>query len=317
MSLLEQKMPEGWMSKWHREWCTTERVMRFLQVCKNDIAVASDTLAQALLWRDEHKDILTGARVPRWQTDFRVLTRGHQGHPIIYGCFRYARRNHTVLTVQDFIEHMVAVLESASQSRRKGASRCDVVLDCEGFAIANHLEPTPVLALMRMVNAPYRDGLRFCIIVDAPGSFQMLWRMAAPLLGTKTKAKVHFVSRAEAKLLLNYTSGVRAALAVAKVMDLNRTPEGCPIVKLPSELIEEPGDGDGDGDGDEADAAAGCRPQCRPLVEPLPLRSEAQASYRKVDEDKTQPKPWHSWLCCRRRAEEVRFKHVHFEVPDS
>lgn len=49
-----------------------------------DSAVAS--LSTALCWRKKHRSVLTGARVPSWQGDMRVVARGESGHPVTHSC---------------------------------------------------------------------------------------------------------------------------------------------------------------------------------------------------------------------------------------
>merc|ERR1719461_1407946 len=102
---------------------------------------------------------------------------------------------------------MAAVLEAASRARRQGATNADTVMDCHDYVMRDNLNPAPMLALMKMVNQPYRDCLRTAIVVDAPRSFSMLWRAAAPLLSEKTRKKVRFFSREEAVKLIATTSG--------------------------------------------------------------------------------------------------------------
>ena len=36
----------------------------------------------------------------------------------------------------------------------------------------------------------FGDNLERCVIVNAPGSFRMLWKLVASILGTKTLSKV-------------------------------------------------------------------------------------------------------------------------------
>merc|ERR1719168_206261 len=114
---------------------------------------------------------------------------------------------------------------AADAAGRRGVTGADCVMDCHGYRMAENLNPAPMLALMRMANQPYRDGLRTAIIVDAPQSFQLLWRAAKPLLSEKTKQKIRFVSREEAVKLLVALSGPEAAEVVDGVMRLNRGTE--------------------------------------------------------------------------------------------
>jgi len=238
--LAEQLLPGGVMTPWQRRFCTARNISRYLAGRNGNPAAAADIFAQALRWRQEYQEVLSGEREPKWQTDLRVLARGEAGHPIIYGCFRF-NVPATQSTTQHIIEHMAAVMEAAANAaKRRGVVGADTVMDCHGYRVADNLNPAPMLALMRMANQPYRDGLRTAIIVDAPQSFQLLWRAAKPLLSEKTKQKIRFVSRQEAVQLLVTLSGSQAADEVNRVMRLNRdTPEGCHGCRFPSELCDD------------------------------------------------------------------------------
>lgn len=144
----------------------------------------------------------------------------------------------TASNLRHITDHMAAVLEAAGRERRRGATQCDNLMDCHGYRMADNLNPAPMLALMKMVNQPYRDCLRTAIVVDAPRSFSMLWRAAAPLLSEKTRKKVRFFSREEAVEFIRSTSGPKAAAAVERVMALNRTRDGCTGSSFPSEVEE-------------------------------------------------------------------------------
>lgn len=288
--LAEQLLPAGKMTSWQREWCTPENVGRYLGGRSGDPAAAAGILAQALAWRKDYKDVLSGAREPRWQTDFRVLARGVDGVPIIYGCFRH-NVPATAANLRDIKEHMAAVLEAASRQRRRSAAAADNIVDCHGFRMMDNLNPAPMLALMKMVNQPYRDGLRTAIVVDAPRSFQMLWRAAAPLLSEKTKNKIRFLPRAEAVQHIAAASGAKAAAVIDRVMALNRGAEGCTDGCKGSRFPSEVPDSDSEA---EHEASAGGA-----------LRRAISRQYSRAvggDVQRTQRTQRSSWLfCCQRR----------------
>merc|ERR1711933_98469 len=71
---------------------------------------------------------------------------------------------------------------------------------------------------------------------------QLLWRAAKPLLSEKTKQKIRFASREETFQLLVKLNGLQAAQVVDRVMQLNRSAEGCRGNKFPSELCDDDAD---------------------------------------------------------------------------
>merc|ERR1712203_773842 len=148
----------------------------------------------------------------------------------------------TSANLRHIVEHMAVVVETANKERRHGALNADTIMDCHGYRIADNLNPAPMLAMMKMANQPFRDCLQTALVVDAPRSFYMLWRAAAPLLSEKTKSKVRFVSREEAVAHIRASSGSKAADAVDRAMALNRTREGFRGSKFPSEVEESDGE---------------------------------------------------------------------------
>mmetsp|Transcript_140426 Transcript_140426/g.448814 ORF Transcript_140426/g.448814 Transcript_140426/m.448814 type:complete len:367 (+) Transcript_140426:74-1174(+) len=236
--LAEALLPGGQMTHEQCEWCTVHNVRRYFQGRGGNPAAAAAILAQALSWRQEYRAVLSGEREPVWQTDLRVLARGDDGAPKIYGCFRH-NVPATAANTQHIFDHMAAVLETASRSHRHGATNADNIMDCHGFRMADNLNPAPMFQLMKMANQPYRDGLRTAILVDAPSSFYMLWRAAQPFLSEKTKSKIRFVSHDEAVALIASTSGAKAAAMVQRIMAENRSAEGCTSHRLPSEVRDD------------------------------------------------------------------------------
>ena len=70
-------------------WCTPEVLQRFFRGRKGDVRAAAELLAQALEWREQHKELLSGARTPKWQGDLRILAQGEHGHPLVYASHRF------------------------------------------------------------------------------------------------------------------------------------------------------------------------------------------------------------------------------------
>merc|ERR1712125_157296 len=98
------------MTDWQRSWCTPENIELYLRGRKGDVLAAAGIVAQTLQWREEHQEVMSGARVPRWQSDFRVLARCDSGHPLVYLCFRHHLPTSNVRAI---VEHGACVLEAA------------------------------------------------------------------------------------------------------------------------------------------------------------------------------------------------------------
>jgi len=225
-----RQLPGCRMSAWQAGWCTPDVVEIFIRGRRDNIRQAGEKLARALRWREEHKEVLSGFRIPRWQGDMRVLTRGEAGNPLIYMCMRNQVRHPNV---NDTVEHMASVLEAAVEDMRDNATTFDFIIDCHGFRMSSNLNPRPMAALAEMLKNVYRERLGTGLIVDAPLNFRMMW--PSKLLSEKYSKKIRFVSRAEALECILRTAGSQAAETVERVMTQNRTDTGEECIRQPSE----------------------------------------------------------------------------------
>jgi len=228
------RLPNGEMTSWQRDWCTSDHLQIYLSARPGSIDKAADILASTLVWREAHRDVLSGARVPRWQGDMRVLTRSDRGYPVIYFCMANQVRFPSASAT---IEHMALVLESAVKAMRDDAITFDVVADIYGFNFLRNLDPRPTIGLMEMLKQPFRDRLRHGFIVDAPRAFSSLWNIAHPYMSTTTRKKIRFVSQSEAVRQLLELSGATSADVVKGVMEGNRAHGAVGPWRQPSELI--------------------------------------------------------------------------------
>lgn len=229
-------LPGHKMSEWQLSWCAPETVQLYLEGRKGDVHAAAKILAEALQWREQHKEILSGSRVPVWQSDFRIVARAESGHPIIYLCYRH----HVPPNVQLVLEHGAYVLEAAVHSMRGEARQFDIVIDCHGFN-HTHLDPRPLAPLMKMIQQPYRERLRTAMFVGAPSAFSFVYRVGSRLVNENTRRKAMFASLDQAVAHVHRTAGGEAAQRLKDVFELNRQGEDCQPGeiegrKLPSEL---------------------------------------------------------------------------------
>jgi len=230
----EKLLPGQHMSDWQRAWCTSEVVGIYLHGRNGNISRAAEILAIALQWRAKHQAVLTGAVVPRWQGDFRVVTRSVGGQPILYTCVKTWPLSHHSA---DFIDHVAAVLESAITSMVQSATTFFCVIDYHGFRHTSNVDLRPVVALAEMMKQPYRDRLHTVFAVDAPLEFTELWSVLPRVLSGTTKRKIRFAKFEEMHACLTEVAGIPAADKMRNLMELNRADQtDIPEVNLPSEL---------------------------------------------------------------------------------
>ncbi|CAE7542806.1 PDR17 [Symbiodinium natans] len=211
------------LSDWQRGWCTEEVVSIFLRGRHGDVAAAAQILAQALFWREQYRDVLSGSRLPKWQGDLRILAQGTAGQPLLYLCCRHQTCS---FNVADTLDHVACVLETAVRKMRPGVQQVDAVIDCHGFCLWYNMDPRIVIGIAELLRQPYRDRLRTVMMVDAPLGLQPVWNVIYPLLPAATKRKVKFLSASNAVAAVQELQGSHSAGVLQHVMDLNRDPLG-------------------------------------------------------------------------------------------
>jgi len=222
------------LTEWQRQWCTPQTVQMHLDARKGDLEKASEILAEALRQREEFKDVLSFARQPVWQSDFRVLARGTDGHTCAYFCLRNQVDRPSA---RDALEHIALVLEVAVKQLQQHATTFDVVCDCHGLKLSRNLDPRVALGFASLLKHAFRDRLRLGVVIDAGMVFGSLWRVFAPALPAKTKDKIVISSSTAALQKLNEVAGKSVADAVAEQMRINRsTNQVVSIVRQPTEL---------------------------------------------------------------------------------
>jgi hypothetical protein len=258
------------------------------------VLLAAKILAEALQWREQHKDILSGSRIPVWQSDFRVLARAESGHPLIYMCYRH----NLVPNPKLILEHGAAVLEAAVHGMRGAAQQFDIVIDCYGFNYT-HLDPRALPPLMKMLAQPYRDRLRTVIFVGASSAFNVLYRVGCGLVSEKTRRKAMLASPDKAVAHIAQTGGGEAAQTLKDILALNRRGTDCQPGeamgrRMPSELAAAellPAGGTGGSPVVMAGSAESSAPGRSGAAELRPVEAEHAPGVA----------PLPRWACCRRR----------------
>lgn len=231
-----ERLPNGHMSEWQEQWCTPENVERYLDARDGDVSAASEILAEALHYREELKEVLSFARVPMWQTDFRVLARGDSGHTCLYFCMKSQVDRPSI---QASIESIAVVCEMAVKQLRNGATTFDIVCDCHGLKLSKNLDPRLAIGFANLLKHPFRDRLRLGVVVDPGMAFSALWKIFERALPAKTKGKIVLASQDDAICKLNQVAGSSVANAVEKVMNGNRGSSMPGPIQQPTELDDD------------------------------------------------------------------------------
>jgi len=233
--IAETKLPSRRLSPWQLRGCTPEHVRMYLDARADDAEKAAELLALTLQWREAHKDLLTGDRIPRWTGDTRVLARSRDGHPLVYVCFRNQAR---FPSWRDAIDHIIGVLEAAVGAMRGDAATLDAVVDCHGFRLSSNLDPRSAVGTIAAMKHPYRGRLRYGFIADAPRAFDWMWSLAVPHLPPSSRDKFTFAPRAEVVRQLAERVDPEVGQAVDAAMAANRAAVPGTSWRVPSELAD-------------------------------------------------------------------------------
>jgi len=233
--IAETMLPSRKLSPWQLGCCTPEHVRIYLDARADDAEKAAELLALTLQWREAHKDLLTGDRIPRWTGDTRVLARSRDGHPLVYVCFRNQAR---FPSWRDAIDHIIGVLEAAVGAMRGDAATLDAVVDCHGFRLSSNLDPRSAVGTIAAMKHPYRGRLRYGFIADAPRAFDWMWSLAVPHLPPSSRDKFTFAPRAEVVRQLAERVDPEVGQAVDAAMAANRAAVPGTSWRVPSELAD-------------------------------------------------------------------------------
>lgn len=99
------------------------------------------------------------------------------------------------------IKEHIYTLERAIACSTSADKTVNAVVDFNGFSALRHAPPTSIgKEFMLTLRNHYAGNVHGIYLVDAPVTFNALWNIFKPLVGTKTRGKIHFVKGKHSKL---------------------------------------------------------------------------------------------------------------------
>ena len=99
------------------------------------------------------------------------------------------------------IKEHIYTLERAIACSTAADKSVNAVVDFNGFSVLRHAPPTSIgQEFMRTLRNHYAGSVHEIFLVDAPVAFNALWNIFKPLIGSKTRGKIHFVKGKHNKL---------------------------------------------------------------------------------------------------------------------
>lgn len=108
------------------------------------------------------------------------------------------------------IKQHVYALERAVASSKAADKTVNAVVDFNGFSLRN-APPTHIgKSFMTTFRNHYAGAINGIFLIDAPLSFLCLWKIFKPLVGEKTRSKIHFVQSRKNELANFYEANEAA-----------------------------------------------------------------------------------------------------------
>jgi len=189
---------------------------RLLRKYSGDIHKSKEKFKQALLWREQHEELLT-KRVYQESGDLRVLGFDLKARPILYQC----TRNQLLPNGQSLDMYVVRMLQGMDLMA-PGVSKMTHIWDLHGLNLRMNLSISATLQLMQVLDGYFAETTHEIIVIDVPAMAQFLKDAIWPLLPDRTKRKIHVLKVADAKLRVQACCDNDTASRICEVMDQNR-----------------------------------------------------------------------------------------------
>jgi hypothetical protein len=177
---------------------------------------SKEKFEQALLWREQHEELIT-KRKYKESGDLRVLGFDSASHPILYTC-----TGNQLLTNAESLDMYVVRMLQALDLMAPGVDKMTHIWDLTGLSIYMNLSISATIQLMQILDGYFAETTHEIIVIDVPGIAQYLKDAIWPILPERTKAKIHILTAADAKLRLQSTCDSVNASRICNVIDQNR-----------------------------------------------------------------------------------------------
>jgi len=190
--------------------------LRLLQKYDGNVQKCTDKLRDVLLWREEHREVLTTRRFAQ-AGDYRVIGADNQRRPVLYQCMK-----NQYLPLSQCLDHQVVAFLRAIDNMPPGVETATHVWDMHGMQLKLNLNPIPLVAMVRAAEGYFAEQMHALVIIDMPRWAGFLKDAVWPLLPEKSKAKVKFMTREEAERYFVRECDEQVAKRIVASMEQNR-----------------------------------------------------------------------------------------------
>jgi len=217
--LLAMREPGGslWdLGDFAKEYGDEAFCRRLLRKYDGDVRRAADGYAKALRWRARNESLLTNRQFVL-ASDFRRLGADVDQRPVLYMC----TKNQLLSSAQGLDQILVCMLE-AVDSMPPGVEQMTQIWDLEGFSLRLNYNPSPVVHLLEALEGYFAERLHELIIIDMPRAATFAKDAIWPLVPSKTRQKVKFMTAQQAKVHAQGAFLPETAARVCDSIDPNR-----------------------------------------------------------------------------------------------
>eukprot|EP00444_Apocalathium_aciculiferum_P002202 CAMPEP_0183400674 /NCGR_PEP_ID=MMETSP0370-20130417/12750_1 /TAXON_ID=268820 /ORGANISM="Peridinium aciculiferum, Strain PAER-2" /LENGTH=403 /DNA_ID=CAMNT_0025582007 /DNA_START=57 /DNA_END=1268 /DNA_ORIENTATION=- len=216
MDLLEPGQPLAHFSDFAKEYGDANYCRRLVTKYQDDMQKCSYQLKQALIWREQHKELLTTRRCTQ-AGDYRVLGADLAGRPVLYMCMK-----NQLSSMGRAIDHLIVCMLQSIDNMPAGVESATHIWDLHGMMIYLNLNPSPLIQILKMAEGYFAERMQELIIVDMPRMATFLKDAAWPVVPEKTRNKIKFMTPEQAKQNMQILFAPETSLRIAACMDQNR-----------------------------------------------------------------------------------------------
>jgi len=218
MALRDGDGPVAGLSDFAKEYGDEAFCLRLLRKYEGDMRRCTQQYTTALRWRERKREMLT-TRNFKLAGDYRVIGADKEQRAVLYMCMK-----NQFLSGSQGLDHSLVALLQAIDNLPPGVEKTVHIWDLHGMKLHLNLNPTPTYQMAQAQEGYFAERLHELIIIDMPRLATFIKDAVWPLIPQKTKCKVRFLTRDEARAHVQSVCDEATAQRICDSMTENRDP---------------------------------------------------------------------------------------------
>lgn len=187
-----------------RELYATSIGRRYLDSKNGNVALATKKLKKTLQFRQDYdiEGLMTAFEDRNSKTaqnlynevkdkKFYVQSYDKDGRATLY----FVPRNTTRFDKEWHLKEAIYSIERAIACSKTLDGTINAIVDFSGFSIRKHSPPMDIgKEFLTTLRSHYAGQINKIFLLDCPASFNILWKIFSPFIGTNTRSKIEFLS---------------------------------------------------------------------------------------------------------------------------